>query len=232
VNLRTLFGAALLGATLLATTIAGHAAVIYGSNLVVNGDAEAGTAGWTGYPGYGMIQSVAYGSNWVLPSQPGPADRGSHLFAGLGQYAAAYQTLDFGTATTRDTAFSLSGWLGGWADQGDNALFYVQFLGDDGSEIGSAAIGPVTPDDRDDQTGLWYRASDGLMPTGTRALSFWLSMERLVSNDNDGYADNLSFVLRPPAAEVPEPGTAATFALGLGMLEWARRRRRDRANPR
>lgn len=218
----------LIGAALLAASCAGQAAVIYGSNLVVNGDAEAGTTGWTGYAGYGMIQSVGYGSNWVLPTQPGPADRGNHLFAGLGQYAAAYQTLDFGATTTQATAFSLSGWLGGWADQGDNAVFYVQFLDDAGMEIGGAALGPVTPQDRDGQTGLWYRAAEGLVPTGTRALSFWLSMERLASTDNDGYADNLSFVLRAPAADVPEPGVAATFALGLGMLGWARRRRKPR----
>jgi hypothetical protein len=62
------------------------------------------------------------------------------------------------------------------------------------------------------------------MPAGTSRLSFWLSMERLVSGDNDGYADNLSFILGAPAGEVPEPGTTATFLLGLGMLGWARRR--------
>ena len=45
--------------------------------------------------------------------------------------------------------------------------------------------------------------------------------------DNDGYADNLSFVLQaPPAGDVPEPGMAAVFALGLGMLGWSRRSKR------
>lgn len=214
----------ILGAALIAAACGSQAAVLYGSNLVVNGDAEAGTTGWNSYDGYGMIQAVDYGSNWVLPTQPGPADRGHGMFAGTGQYAAAWQTFDFGTTTTQATAFSLSGWLGGWADQGDNALFYVQFLDDSGMEIGGAALGPVTPEDRDGQTGLLYRASEGLMPTGTHAVSFWLSMERLASTDNDGYADNLSFVLQAPEGEVPEPGIAATFALGLGMLGWARRR--------
>jgi hypothetical protein len=147
------------------------------------------------------------------------------MFAGLGQYAVGYQTLDFGTATTRDIAYSLTGWLGGWANQGDNALFYVQFLDGSGNELGNSAIGPVTPQDRNNQTGLFFRANEGFLPMGTSNLSFWLSMERLVSGDNDGYADNLSFVLQAPRSnEVPEPGAASMLLLGLGLLGWARRR--------
>lgn len=216
----------LAGAALLAAACGSQAAVVYGDNLVVNGNAEAGTAGWTGYAGYDMFQSVDYGSNWVLPTQPGPVDRGAKMFAGSGQYAAAFQTLDFGAATARNISYSLTGWLGGWSNQGDNALFYVQFLDELDNEIGSSALGPVTPQDRNNQTGLFYREAEGLMPAGTRKLSFWLSMERLVSGDNDGYADNLSFILEAPAGEVPEPGTTSMLLLGAGMLGWTHRRRK------
>ncbi|WP_332877163.1 PEP-CTERM sorting domain-containing protein [Massilia sp. S19_KUP03_FR1] len=215
----------LVAAALFAVACSGKANVIYGQNLIVNGDAEAGVSGWTGYPDYSMVQSVDYGSNWVLPTQPGPVDRGNKMFAGLGQYAVGYQSLDLNKPMTPNISYSLSGWLGGWTDQGDNALFYVQFLDESNNEIGSAAIGPVTPDDRNNQTGLYYRESGGFMPDGTRTLSFWLSMERLVSSDNDGYADNLSFILSERASEVPEPGMASVFMLGFGMLGWARRRR-------
>jgi len=214
----------LVAAALFAAACSANAAVVYGQNLVVNGDAEAGMNGWSGYADYSTVQSVDYGSNWVLPTQPGPADRGARMFAGLGQYAVGYQALDFSTPMTQHISYSLSGWLGGWADQGDNALFYVQFLDEYNNEIASSAIGPVTPDDRDNQTGLYYRESDGFVPTGTSRLSFWLSMERLVSNDNDGYADNLSFVLQAPVSEVPEPGMVPLLLLGLGMVGWARRR--------
>jgi hypothetical protein len=213
-------------AALFAVACSGNAAVTYGQNLVVNGDAEAGLSGWTGYPDYSMVQSVDYGNNWVLPTQPGPVDRGTKMFAGFGQYAVGVQTLDFGVPTAQNTSYSLSGWLGGWADQGDNALFYVQFLDAGNNEIGNAAIGPVTPQDRGNQTGLYYRESSGIMPAGTSRLSFWLSMERLASSDNDGYADNLSFIARQTVSPVPEPGMAATFALGLGLLGWAGRRKR------
>lgn len=216
----------LVGAALLAAVCSAQAAVVYGDNLVVNGDAEAGLAGWTGYAGYDMFQSVNYGSNWVLPTQPGPSDRGARMFSGLGQYAVGYQTLDFGTTTSQRISYSLSGWLGGWSNQGDNALFYVQFLDELGNEVGSSALGPVTPGDRDNQTGLFYRESEGFLPEGTRSLSFWLSMERLVSGDNDGYADNLSFILQAPGGEVPEPGMASMFVLGGGILGWARSRRK------
>ncbi|WP_326534555.1 PEP-CTERM sorting domain-containing protein [Pseudorhodoferax sp.] len=215
----------LIATALLAVACSSQAAVVYGSNLVVNGDAEAGTAGWSGFSTYGNIQSVNYGSNWVLPTQPGPDDRGSRMFTGTGQYATGYQTLDFGTATTESIAFSLSGWLGGWSNQDDNALFYVQFLDSFGAAIGGAGIGELKAADRNNQTGLFYREAEGLLPVGTSTVEFWLSMERFGGGDNDGYADNLAFVLQaPPAGEVPEPGMAAMLLLGLGALGWARRR--------
>lgn len=211
-------------AALLAAAGAASAAVTYGSNLVVNGDAEQGVAGWTAYDSYGLIQAVDYGNNWVKPSEPGPTDRGAQMFTGVGAFSVGYQVLDFGTVTTAPLAYELSGWLGGWLSQGDNALFYVSFLDVDGLEIGHAEIGPVTPADRNGATGLWYRESEGFVPAGTGSVSFWLSMERQGGGDNDGYADNLSFVLAAPAV-VPEPQTLALLALSLGLMPLLRRRR-------
>jgi hypothetical protein len=216
----------LLATVLLALSCSSQAGIVYGSNLVVNGDAEAGTAGWTSYSTYSPIQAVDYGNNWVKPTEPGPVDRGANMFAGLGQYAVGYQTLDFGMASSQAIGFELSGWLGGWASQADNALFYVQFLDEFDNEIGGASLGPVSPDDRGGQTGLLLRETDGALPIGTSKVAFWLSMERLGGGDNDGYADNLSFVLAAPAnGEVPEPGTLALALLSLGLLGWSRQRK-------
>jgi hypothetical protein len=73
----------------------GAQAVGYGSNLIINGDAEAGVSGWTGFDGSDLFQSVSYGNNWVKPSEPGPVDRGAKMFAGQSSVlSAGYQTLD------------------------------------------------------------------------------------------------------------------------------------------
>lgn len=212
------------GLLLCAAAGAAQASVVYGSNLIVNGDAESGTDGWLGYDVYSVIQSVPYGSNWVRPEQPGPPDRGSFMFAGTGAYAVAYQMFNLGVATAAPLAFTLSGWLGGWQAQGDNALLYASFIDGSDAEIGAAAIGPVLPADRNDSTGLFYRELIDWLPQGTTQVAFWLSMERQGGGDNDGYADNLSFVLQAPAA-VSEPSPLALLATAALALTWLRRRK-------
>lgn len=211
---------------LAATTLSVAAqAASYNQNLINNGDAESGASGWTAFDGYDLFQSVNYGSNWVLPTQPGPADRGSKMFTGVGAQSAGFQIIDVSslTATGAPVEYSLTGWLGGWQAQGDNALLYVSFLDITGHEIGFAAIGPVTPDDRGNQTGLFFREASGMLPVGVARLQFSLSMERLGGGDNDGYADNLSFVLTSP---VPEAGSLAYALAGLGIVGLIARQRR------
>ena len=212
----------LLAAGLMALSLAANAQATLGSNLIVNGDAEQGVAGWTGFDGYSMFQSVEYGNNWVLPTQPGPVNRGAMMFAGLTGQAAGFQTLSLGDLAGQPLHFELSGYLGGWLAQGDNALLYVSFLDAQDNEIGHAVIGPVTPADRGNQTGLFLRTASGELPAATASLMFSLSMERQGGGDNDGYADNLSFVI----SSVPEAGTLAQLLAGLALLAGAMARRR------
>jgi hypothetical protein len=195
----------------------GALAAPYGTNLIAGGDAETGTAAWTAYQGTPLFIAADYGSNWVLPSQPGPANRGARLFVGGSEaYAAGYQVVDVSAQSaainTGSVGYDLTGWLGGWTSQGDNAMLYVSFLDAASQVLGTAALGPVTPAHRNNSTGLIYQEASGLLPVNTHHIELALSMERLNPNDNDGYADNLSFTL---AAAVPEPQTCALMLAGL-----------------
>lgn len=200
-----------------ALAVGGAHAANLGENLIVNGGAEAGTTGWTAFAGTPVFGAVEYGSNWVLPTQPGPVDRGLNLFVGDSgnAFAAAWQAVDVRNLAARIDAgavtYNLSGWLGGWTTQTDNALLYVQFQNAGATDLGTAQLGPVGPADRGNVTGLFLQSAQGTLPVGTTSVVFSLSMERLSGGDNDGYADNLAFTL----AAVPEPQTYALMLCGL-----------------
>lgn len=209
-----------LAAIALTVSALGAQAAGYGSNLIVNGDAEAGTSGWTALAGVPLFESAAYSSNWVQPSEPGPVDRGANLFVGGAgaPFVGGSQVLDLST-NAADIAggavqYQVSAWLGGWTSQQDNALLYVSFVNASNIEVGNSILGPVTPADRNNTTGLFYRETTGLVPMDTRSVIFSLSMERVNGGDIDGYADNLSFALAP----VPEPATYGLMLLGLAAV--------------
>ncbi|MEW5770153.1 MAG: PEP-CTERM sorting domain-containing protein [Pseudomonadota bacterium] len=220
----------LLALAVSAASLNAHAAA-YNSNLIVNGDAEAGVSGWTALDmDTPLFITVEYGDNWVQPTEPGPADRGLLLFAGASgfNYSGGYQVLDL-SANAADIAtgkvgFQLSGWLGGWTTQSDNAILMASFQDAGGNELGFAQLGPVMPEDRGNATGLVYRMDGGFLPGATAQVEFKLDMERLNSYDNDGYADNLSFTMA--MAPVPEPETYALMLAGLGLVGVAARRSR------
>jgi hypothetical protein len=206
-----------LAAITLAISACGAHAAGYGSNLIVNGDAENGTNGWTALSGVPLFESTEYSSNWVKPTEPGPVDRGANLFVGGSgaEFVGGSQMVDL-SANAADISggavqYQLSGWLGGWTSQQDNALLYVSFVNASSIEVGSSILGPVTPADRNNTTGLFYRETSGMLPADTRSVIFSLSMERVSGGDIDGYADNLSFALAP----VPEPATYGLMLLGL-----------------
>lgn len=62
-------------------------------------------------------------------------------------------------------------------------------------------IGPVIATDRTNLTGLLLRQNSAVIPNGTRKLAALLTMTRTDGSYNDGYADNLSLILR--AGNIP-----------------------------
>jgi hypothetical protein len=180
-----------------------------GPNLIVNGDAEAGPGGdgstvepapgWTTTGNFNVIQ---YGQDdYVAPTDPGPPDRGNNFFAGgpNDPLSTASQSVNVsGSAAPIDggkAGFQLSGWLGGWDDQEDNAVLTATFKGISGQVLGSASVGPVSAEERHNQTGLLQRSANGVVPKGTRSVDLLLVLTREAGANNDGYADNLSLAL-------------------------------------
>jgi hypothetical protein len=114
---------------------------------------------------------------------------------------------------TSGVACVLSGYLGGYHNQYDQAMLTACFRDESNNTLGSVVIGPITPDDRPYlQTGLHSCQRTANLPIGTRALEVVLEMIYFTGPYNDGYADNLSLVLVPghgrPALDITNSADA------------------------
>jgi hypothetical protein len=199
------------------------------ANLIVNGDAEQGTGSTDGtvvvaVPSWAVANNgnvLIYGATGGYPTatDPGPPSRGLNFFSGgpNDTVSTLAQSIDVSVyaAAIRQGAvtFALSGWLGGYSSQDDNATVTISFLdaagadagatdagnavdaGDAGAPLGTATIGPVLASDRGSATGLLLRTTTGLVPPGTVAIAVQVTMTRLSGTANDGYADSLSLTL-------------------------------------
>ena len=221
--------------TLLAAGSLSAAQITLGQNAILNGDAESGLGssdgGIVAVPNWtptGQFTAIQWGAAGGFPANtdPGPAARGLNLFAGgpSSALSTGSQTVDVSNIFTQidssSVSYNLSGYLGGFATQADNAVLTASFLGVS-STIGSISIGPVTASDRSSATGLLFRSTSGVIPIGTRSITFELALTRLEGSYDDGYADNLSFVATSstvPPPTVPEPAMVALFSSGLGVI--------------
>lgn len=162
--------------------------------------------GWTAN---GNFTVVEYGAPGGFPSSsdPGPPDRGQNFFAGgeNNESSSASQAIDVSTEASQidagNVAFELSGYLGGFAHQPDNAKLTATFRDASNAGLGSATTGPVTPADRTNATGLLQRETEGSIPAATRKIEVQIQMTRLEGSYNDGYADNLSLLLTESPAD-------------------------------
>jgi hypothetical protein len=179
-------------------------------NLVVNGDAEANVGaanaqqivkpkGWTTT---GQFTAVQYGSPGGFPDakSPGPDKRGKNDFeGGNAAVSTATQTISLAPSAALIDAggvrYTFSAYLGGFADQDDNAKVTLTFHDKTGASLDSATIGPILAAQRNKTTGLIAQSLGGDVPKGAVSADVTVTLTRVSGQYNDGSADNISLVL-------------------------------------
>ena len=198
-----------------------------GTNLIRNPGADRNSftdncylgpvSSWSTLGGFTLCR---HGSTSYPSSMPGPSDRGANFFAGGPDDArsAAWQYIDLTAASaaidTGGRTYTLSGWLGGWAAEDDQATLTVSFRNASGAPLGTASIGPVLAAERNRVTSFLQKTRSGAMPSGARSVEILLEMKRVTGAENDGIADSLSFVLNSdqPACVYTISATSASVA--------------------
>src|SRR5262249_8534477 len=126
--------------------------ISFDQNLIINGDAESDVGSSTGntigpvigFATVGNFTVTKYGasSGFPLTTDPGPITRDLNFFSGGQSNAAssASQIIDVShLASSIDlgsTVYKLSGFLGGFSNQGDNAVLKATFLNDQNATLG------------------------------------------------------------------------------------------------
>ncbi len=183
------------------------------TNLVFNGDAELdrgmrdqnihqNISGWIN-PGPMGVTLIEYGSpdGYPTDTDSGPGRRGKNLFCGgASERSLAAQRVDLhpiaAAIDSTKASFTLSAWLGGYADQDDRAAVRVRWLDADNNLLGVSQVGPVTARDRGEKTGLLLREVTGTPPSMARWAEIEIECVRESGGGNDGYADNISLVIQ------------------------------------
>jgi Phosphoesterase family len=202
------------------------------ANLLVNGDAELQlcTNDWTAQtsiPGWRVVRGAAsvlcysaFNFTNVTPATPSNVPAGNALFAAPGADTAMEQSVDVSAAATAidsgTVAFTLSGWLGGWANRPERATLTAVFLNASGQSTGApVVIADVDAQARGNVTGLVQRAVDGVVPPSTRQITVTVQFLSGMTSFQNAYADNISLTLTgsvtglapaaatPPASSIP-----------------------------
>ena len=199
----------------LALALAGAAAAsssVTSPNLVINGGAELGQAAADdtqiiappGWKTTGEFTAVLYGASGGFP------DATVSAVIGGGKAFFAGGNTGLSTATqTRSVPSSWRSWvqrgrvktvlsadLGGFEGQSDDATVTALFLNKSGKKVKSLRIGPVTPAARNGQTELLPLSATHSIPTATRKIKIVITSTRFNGTYNNGYADNVSLVLK------------------------------------
>jgi len=192
-------------------------------NLVRNGDAESNVGANndttivtpTDWTTTGQFTALQYGASggFPTPTTRGPANRGKNFFAGgNAAVSTATQTISLSAYSADIDAgidqFALSAYIGGYEDQGDNAVVSVAFKSSAGAALGSTSLGPVTPAERKNVTELLNVSKVAAVPKGARSAVVTVTDTRESGSYNDAYVDDISLVLKTPAATASPKPTA------------------------
>lgn len=198
---------------------------VTGWNEFPDADFQAETSQRFGDRSFTVIE---YGAPSGFPSVgEAPPDGGENFFSGtsqIGQIAGGgtaimQQTIDVSSLSDHIDGgyvdYEISAFLGGFSSQDDKADFIARFLASDGTTV-LDTVSLIGPDafERGNQTGFLFREDFGDLVPGTRFIEL-----ELVTFGNDGYADNLRFVL---SSSIPEPGS--TILIGFIALFALKRR--------
>jgi hypothetical protein len=150
-----------------------------------------------------MFTAVPYGApEFPTKHSPGPKNRGKNFFAGgpSGTTSTGRQVDTLKPykklISSGKAAFTLSGWLGGFSSQDDDATLTATWETTAGAAISHTTIGPVTEAQRKGITGMLHRSSAGVVPKGATQVLITLHMVRYDGEYVDGYADNLRLTIQ------------------------------------
>lgn len=194
-------------------------------NLVVNGDAETGPGGtaepvdtvhgWRLTQGAPALVPYDLGGGYPTPDDPGPTTRGTRFFTGGNSPrtallqdielpatgATGHQAIDAGRVR-----YTLTAWLGGYADQQDGARLSVELRDTRGTPLALSVLGPVTAEERAGRTALLERTATAAVPPGSRTARLLLTLTRAGGTSNDGYADAVTLALTTAARTARKGG--------------------------
>ncbi|HSD84868.1 MAG TPA: hypothetical protein VLG46_13455, partial [Anaerolineae bacterium] len=168
------------------------------SNLIANGDAEANLGAndattvvtpdcWNASSSF---TAVRYGASDFPVSGTVP-NGGANFFAGgpnsavatatqLSDISSLSQTIDSGNVIA-----TLSGFLGGFAQQADHMVVIAEFRTGEQQTLGQIQIGPVTVQERANTTTLLARSTSGKVPVGARQVVLTMRATRAEGTYND-----------------------------------------------
>ncbi len=132
-------------------------------------------------------------------------------------FAAAFSEHTVGSNDTcGSSTFDASASIGGWQNQGDNAIVRFRFLDINRNQTGIVQLGPVTAAERGNQTRVLPRSASGYLPAGTRFVRIELEMYRTGGTNNDGYVQSPRLSINPARLSLADPEAGVVRAQPVG----------------